>query len=285
MVAGTAGRLDALGAQLARQHKEREAREELNVLYVAATRARHFLHVSGFVAQNKKAWHPFALKAMEALPAAPPLPGTEAGSVCYAVGTPREAPAPPPGPPPAAIDPRLRAPLDGAAAALAPSARAAGGSAFETAEGADRGTALHCLLQRLSEGVADEARLWAEVCARLGGEPPREDFEGWLADARAVVAAPVLAPFFEAARYRRAWNEVPVSAAGATGVIDRLVDDGETLWVLDYKTHSRPQAAELVERYRPQLAAYAAAVGAAWPGRPVRAALVLTATKALAEIV
>jgi ATP-dependent helicase/nuclease subunit A len=99
-----------------------------------------------------------------------------------------------------------------------------------------------------------------------------------------VLAAPALAAFFDAARHRRAWNEVPVSAGGATGVIDRLVDDGQALWVLDYKTHARPQAAELVERYRPQLAAYAAAVGAAWPGRPVRAALVLTATKSLAEI-
>ncbi|MGH8481211.1 MAG: PD-(D/E)XK nuclease family protein, partial [Nevskiaceae bacterium] len=115
-------------------------------------------------------------------------------------------------------------------------------------------------------------------------EPAAADFGRWLDDARAVLSAPALAAFFDAARYRRAWNEVPVAADGAAGVIDRLVDDGTTLWVLDYKTHSRPQPAELLARYRPQLAAYAAAISAAWPGRPVRAGLVLTATRIFAPL-
>jgi ATP-dependent helicase/nuclease subunit A len=94
-----------------------------------------------------------------------------------------------------------------------------------------------------------------------------------------VIAEPGLAHLFDPARYRRAWNEVPVAVDGATAVIDRLVDDGEQLVVLDYKTHTRPDPAALAERYRPQLAAYADAVRAAWPGRPVRAGLVLTATR------
>jgi ATP-dependent helicase/nuclease subunit A len=119
---------------------------------------------------------------------------------------------------------------------------------------------------------------------RLGSEPSREDFARWLADARAVLATPALAPFFDPARYTKAWNEVPVTMDGASGAIDRLVDDGEALWVLDYKTHARPQAGELLERYRPQLAAYAAAIAAAWPGRPVRAGLVLTATRSFAPL-
>lgn len=283
MVAGQAARLDELGRQLAQAHKEREAREELNVLYVAATRARHFLHVSGFVSQNKKSWHGHALKAMETLAPAPPLPGTPVGTLSYATGTAAMLPRARP-PPPLSADARLSRPLHAQPVALAPSARAAAGGAFETAQAADRGTALHCLLQRLSEGVDDEARLWTEVQVRLGTEPAREAFAGWLAEARAVLAAPALAAWFDPARYARAWNEVPVAADGAAAVIDRLVDDGTTLWVLDYKTHARPQAATLVERYRPQLAAYASAIGAVWPGRPVRAGLVLTAARSFAPV-
>jgi len=96
-----------------------------------------------------------------------------------------------------------------------------------------------------------------------------------------VVAEPSLAPLFDATRYRKAWNEVPVGVDGTTAVIDRLVDDGRDLWVLDYKTHERPKAAELAERYRAQLEAYVEAVREIWPDRPVRGALVLTATKSL----
>jgi ATP-dependent exoDNAse (exonuclease V) beta subunit len=59
------------------------------VLYVAATRARHFLHVSGFApARGGKSWHGYALRAMETLPRAEPLPGTLPGALCYAVGSP-----------------------------------------------------------------------------------------------------------------------------------------------------------------------------------------------------
>jgi ATP-dependent helicase/nuclease subunit A len=286
MVAGQAARLDALGRELADAHKERESREELNVLYVAATRARHFLHVSGFVGQGKKSWHIHASKAMETLEPAAPLPGTALGTLSYARGTPRvgtpiaEVAMPAP-------DPRLRQPLEKGVRhlfSLAPSRRVSEKDVrplFESTQAADRGTAIHLLLQRLSEGAGDDEALWNAVCARLEVAPSREDFQHWLDAARAVVAEPSLAPLFDAARYRQAWNEVPVSVDGTTAVIDRLVDDGRELWVLDYKTHPRPKAAELAERYRAQLEAYVSAVREIWPDRPVRGALVLTATKRL----
>jgi ATP-dependent helicase/nuclease subunit A len=124
-----------------------------------------------------------------------------------------------------------------------------------------------------------------ELSGRLGARPPREELDGWLASARAVLADPGLRPYFDAACYARAWNEVPVTLDGETAVIDRLVDDGEALVIVDYKTHSRPDAAQLAERYRPQLAAYADAVKAIWPGRPVRAGLLLTATRAWVSVI
>jgi len=279
MVAGAAAKLDALGRDLAERHKTRESREELNILYVAATRARHFLHVSGFVGQNKRSWHGHALKAMETLEPAPPLPGTAVGTLSYARGTPRAGSSPAPAAAPAP-DPRLRQPLGAAAtAAMAPSSRAAPGSPYETAQAADRGTAIHLLLQRLNERTDDEDALWNAVCVQLDVEPAREDFRRWLDDARALVADPSLAQFFDPARYARAWNEVPVSVDGGTALIDRLVDDGATLWVLDYKTHARPRPDELAERYRAQLAAYLGAVAEIWPGRPVRGGLILTTTR------
>jgi ATP-dependent helicase/nuclease subunit A len=290
MVASQAARLDRQGAALAESHKGREAREELHILYVAATRARHFLHVSGYVGPSRKNWHLYARNAMQRLPRAEPAEGTALGTLSHATGTPVRSATVPMAPAPAPADPRLRRPLQNGDAHLfsqAPSElvdEKGVRALFESAEAADRGTAIHLLLERLSQGPATDEALRAAVGARLPVEPDPDALAQWLAEARAVLAAPDLAPFFDPARYARAWNEVPVAAEGAAGAIDRLVDDGTTLWVLDYKTHARPQAAELIERYRPQLAAYASAVGAAWPGRPVRSGLVLTTTRTFVEV-
>jgi ATP-dependent helicase/nuclease subunit A len=56
------------------------------------------------------------------------------------------------------------------------------------------------------------------------------------------------------------------------GRIDRLVEMADGFWVLDYKS-GQPEAA-LLDAYRAQMEAYRAAVGALFPGRPVRCGLV-----------
>ena len=76
-------------------------------------------------------------------------------------------------------------------------------------------------------------------------------------------------------------NEVPVTVQGSVRRIDRLVrrTDG-TWWVLDYKSATQPQGShELLA----QLRSYRAAVQAASPGEPVRAAF-LSAAGTLEEI-
>jgi ATP-dependent helicase/nuclease subunit A len=76
-------------------------------------------------------------------------------------------------------------------------------------------------------------------------------------------------------------NEVPVSVAGSVRRIDRLVRrrDG-SWWVLDYKSAAQPQQQE---ELLAQLRGYRAAVQAASPGEPVRAAF-LSALGRLEEI-
>jgi ATP-dependent helicase/nuclease subunit A len=280
-VTGPGAKLDVLARAVADGHKAREVREELNVLYVAATRARHFLHISGFAPAKASArsWHGYAWRAMEPLERAAPLPGTIRGSLCHAVGVPAVTARPAAAPPTPSVDPRLRKPLTVTAALATPSARVDERSAFETPETAARGTAIHYLLQRLSQAPAGDDDLWNELRARLDVEPARQDFSKWLVDARALLGDTELARFFDPTRYHKAWNEVPILVDNTTAAIDRLVDDGAHLWVIDYKTHTRPDAALLVERYRPQLAAYAGAIEKVWPGRPVRAGLILTATR------
>lgn len=76
-------------------------------------------------------------------------------------------------------------------------------------------------------------------------------------------------------------NEVPVTLQGSVRRIDRLVrrHDG-SWWVLDYKSAAQPQGRD---ELLAQLRSYRQAVQAACPGEPVRAAF-LSATGALEEI-
>ena len=285
VAAGGKNERSPLEEELLQAQQERESREDLNLLYVAATRARQFLHVSGFqVAGRRKSWHACAVEAMERLgeSAAPPLPGVAEGALHHGSGEVAAAPPAAPAVGEPLDDPRLRRPIPAVAGAgMEDSVEETAKETLEEAA-ARRGTAIHALLQLLTNTpVPEGAALRARLETRLQGAVEETEWQSWLATARAVLAAPALARFYGTAR---AWNEVPCGDGDTGGIIDRLVDDGETLWILDYKTAPRPDPAALAARHRPQLERYAAALRLVWPGRPLRAGLVLTETRAWVEV-
>ncbi|MGH8461109.1 MAG: UvrD-helicase domain-containing protein [Stenotrophobium sp.] len=264
---------------LMQRRSARDVAEEMNLLYVAATRARQFLHVSGFAykkAGKGQSWHDHALAAFDVLEAAAQPDGVRV----YANGTPSIAPAATAAAAEPSPDPRLRLPI------VLPRANLARPSDTEPeAQPPDairRGVAIHWLIEQLCGG--DRAPAQARLEGHLQQALDKAVFADWLAEARAVIATPALAMFFDRARIQHAWNEVPISYAEVHGVIDRLVDDGQTLWVLDYKTHRQPDAGALLAQYRGQLQAYRDGVRQLWPGRGVRAGLVLTQTRLWVEL-
>lgn len=294
IVPGRSGERDPLSEELIVRHREREAREDLNLLYVAATRARQFLHVSGFRQTNqgeRVSWHDLARDALQRLGSgpAPPLPGIAAGTLHYGSGATAPGARRPAAAAPRADDPRLRSPLPFTApsAVLRPSA-ADGEAQVDAAidpAAVRRGHAIHFLLQLLSEAPETAAiALHRRLQGRLQGAVDETELDAWLATARGVLAAPALAPFFDPGRYARAWNEVPYSDGERGGTIDRLVDDGTTLWILDYKTTPQTDAAALIARHGGQLRSYAAALRRIWPQRALRTGLILTEARSLLEL-
>ena len=258
---------DTLTAQLLAERTQRETREDLNLLYVALTRARQFLHVSAFKPEGgtPSRWHDWVRSALESRGAQ----AAEDGTLWIANGMPATAASMESSAQPPAVDPRLRRSLPGlrtAAVAEAPVDAAV----------ARRGNAVHFLLQQLATSTPPPERaLRAQLQARI--DCSAAEFDSWLVEARGVIAAPALAAFYEPARHQRAWNEVPLLDGDSAGVIDRLVDDGECLWILDYKTERGGDDAALLAQYRPQLESYRAGVRRLWPGRRVRAGLIPTA--------
>ena len=226
--------------------------EDWNLLYVAATRAKDLLIVSGVAGMRgaradgvvEGSWY-------DRLGTAPLLePGTRVSP-----GLPgREEP----------FSLTLFSPEAMPAAAPAP--------AMEVSTVAiDEGVALHGLLERITEDGAWPVRLPdPEVIARwLGCSAALA--EGARLHARVILSQPDLRRFFDPALYREARNEMDVIADGRLMRLDRVVIFDDEVWILDYK-----RAFLDIERaaYAAQLAQYRAALRPVFQDRKLRSALI-----------
>ena len=241
------GKADEQGA--AREHwfadEATLARKESdNLLYVALTRAEQALIVSGDADRN--AW----LQRVDAAWQGRDLPAD------LPVAAPRETdriPAPA----------RIGAPAVGQrVAAVASNPAAAGGELFHA-----------CLEHHAPPG---NPRNLPALAARLGLEAELEAIES---AARALLAQPQLARFFDPTQYLRAFNELALlDASGRPQRLDRVVEFDDAVWLIDYKTGDDSldlSDAQLVERHRAQLAGYCALLTALYPARSIHAALLL----------
>jgi ATP-dependent helicase/nuclease subunit A len=243
----------SLEAAMARERVAR-AREEMNGLYVAMTRARERLVVSASAPHQA---------------ASGPSWWSRLAPVCNTL-TPRP------------LAPATRETPTGVQVWRLPSLgrHAPGPAVFDAAPRAE-GARLGELVHRCLEWLAGPQGPLLERVDELAHAAAREfGADSALASAAAAALQRMLADveirgLLGAEPLVWAGNEVPVVADGRPGRIDRLVlrrtEQGEQWWVLDYKTETHPDAnPELVA----QLTRYQRAVQAGDPTRPVRAAFV-----------
>jgi ATP-dependent helicase/nuclease subunit A len=149
---------------------------------------------------------------------------------------------------------------------------------------ARRGVLIHRLLERVPDiepaRREREATAWLARNAADLAEGERAEILGRVL---AVLAAPDWAELFSPA----ALAEVPLAATVGgqviAGTADRLLVQRDRVLVADFKTARRPPGslAEVPMATLRQMAAYAAALGAIYPGRRVEAALLYTQTPLL----
>jgi len=230
-------------APLFEQEAALQQREEMNLLYVAMTRAQQALVVSGNGngKENKSpTWY----------------------DRIAAVATERTNPL---------QAPLLQADLEQheaepVAAVALPPVIVTGQRAARISEQQQRGIWLHGLLQHLANGGMhmDEA----ELRSRLG--IPTEEMVSLWQQAQQLIARPELQRYYDPRQFRRACNEMPyVNARGELKRIDRMVEFDAEVWVLDYKTGEATNP----EKYRAQMAEYRSAMQTVYAGKPVRCAL------------
>lgn len=237
-------------------------REELNLLYVAITRARQIFMASGIAGTRDNERTPYRrLEAALARLDAPLAHGDEFAVAAPAAAAAPQAPAAPSPEAPAVPLPRI-------------------GERRAAPDAAERfGILLHALLERRTGRAAADG--WWRALGFADA-----DYRRVLPVAERLLAAPELRRFFDPAQFRRAWNEVELSGAdGGLRRLDRLVEFAESdardapdgsgdgaLWVLDYKSSTRDTAR--LDAYRAQVEDYCRTVAAVFPERRVRGALV-----------
>jgi ATP-dependent helicase/nuclease subunit A len=268
----------------------REMREYRRLFYVALTRAREWLILTGYETQHgvkAQSWYPSILTAKTAAwreesrygetisafgadfsSASPISAQSETARPALPEFLTRAAPLEP--------APRILRPSDTAGADEPPliSPVDKNGTRFK------RGILIHTLLAQLPE-LAPEARKSAALAylARQGLQPAQA--EALTNEAMAILKHSDFAPLF--APGSRAEVAIVASLpelgnARISGQIDRLVVTEDTVLIADFKTNRPPPATpeETPALYRAQMALYRAALGKIYPGRRIDCALIWT---------
>ncbi len=241
------------------------AREDTNLLYVAITRAKQALIVSGVeTSRPEESWYSRIRAGAASLPGAKIEGDTIVLGADLTAATPSRPPIvaeTPPADEVVAGPLNLKLPTGVRRDAL-------------TGRGRRYGSNFHRALELLTSVAQPPAELRARLKAELG--LAESEFAPLWDQAQRVVSAPELARFFEPGRHLRATNEVAYCAgSGDIFRIDRLVEFENEVWVLDYKTGARVEIDDVrIEQYRAQVAGYLEAVKHAFPRQQVRAAIV-----------
>jgi ATP-dependent helicase/nuclease subunit A len=239
-----------------------ERREDLNLLYVAMTRARQALIVSGSESARKseESWHGKIRNALTGEET-----GEEAGETCE-LGQMPQLPA-------GAVQPEAAPPpvFHTPAAPAIPTGKRI--SQRQT-EAQRYGIRLHALLEWIAPPMPALDRAWMQD--RL--EVDDAEFDALWQDALHLTQVPHLQRFFDPACYVNAWKEVPYrTSSGESRRLDRLVEFEDSVWILDFKAAERAEEGNLAASSAPYLGVmreYRVAMEGVFAPKRVRAVLV-----------
>jgi ATP-dependent helicase/nuclease subunit A len=281
--------IDAITKAVLNNKEEAQKREELNLLYVAVTRARQYLLVTGSASASKSGWYEYIETAMKAI-TTPDKDGVFhfARGACKAASV--STTTTPETVADIAVDTRLARPMQN----LAPTERMIAPSlSFDASndslvpahddDGIKRGIAIHRALDLMTR-VPPLTTGQARQRIRHESEPADDvELDSWMDEACKTINNVEFEDIFSPTRYRQALNELPLmytlDKQSVYGLIDRLIIRDESILLIDYKTHAvenETQLAALIETYRYQLGLYSKGVEKIWPGLPVKCGLLFT---------
>ncbi len=268
--------------------KAREDKEETNIIYVALTRARQYLYISGHGKIGRDSWYQ-RLKSVgqvETLTSIPPASSTDklplitanikaSDDTCikktYIVdGQKSQIPKLTVEVSPSRLHQKLPAPV-----------------VSKLLHTQVRGNIIHRALHLLNNKISKE-----EVCRYLRREFSHVEIRSideWLEQANALLKRESLRSLFDDTIYQHAFNEIRISfmqdGDQYYGIIDRLCIGRDAAWVVDYKTqvNARKRLNMLRKQYHRQMSAYAHGVANLYPQRRIRASLLFVSCGTLLD--
>lgn len=284
--------LDSVSAKLCQQQKDAQQKEDANLLYVALTRARQYLFLSGCRPSRGQFvnWYEPVFKALQSLTG-----NTEDQHLIFTHGEQISCNASPVATQNQSdnkikVDrallhkiPTMQTPNS----AIAPSQadnRVDHTFAMHIDEDAQqRGIAIHRMLDLLSRDTASSE---ADILKHISFELRLEDDEtlnNWLSLALKNLNHADLKAVFSPLNNLKTYNECPIQYTHDNrqvyGVIDRLLINKDNAIIVDYKTHhyaADDNIEELSQAYQKQMQLYADGVKQLWPNLEVQAYLLFT---------
>ena len=289
LLAGKKANLDSVSLDMLGKQAQNDLREDANLLYVAITRARQHLYISGNQTAEAGAasWYGMIHAALTGWDT------TDEGNHFHETGTLSIQQAVPEKQlPDIAVDPRLSAPVPLAKPPLqiAPSHTAQSSPLIAGhIDGRDRGKVIHLMLEKLASGSISAADTLPLLLARsLSRAPEDAELQAWWQEALQTYQDEQLSFIFDPTHYQQAFNEVPVQYLEGEqlvyGIIDRLLVNKDTACIIDYKTHRSANTETLpalVASYREQMRLYTRGIARLWPDMKVRPYLLFTACREL----
>ncbi|MEO6421616.1 MAG: 3'-5' exonuclease, partial [Candidatus Nitrotoga sp.] len=236
-------------------------REEMNLLYVAMTRAKQALLVSGNGELKETSWYDRIAAVVEEGDNPLLVAADNLAAVSPVVAT--------------DVDAALLRPLPTGRHTMCPTAAQW------------RGTWLHTLLQHLSasslapkdatillaEDGFQKMELADKMALQLQCDISPSDMESLRQQAQHLLTLPTLQRFFDPQNYSKACNEMSyVNARGELRRIDRLVEFDDEVWVLEYKTGATLDSVS----HSVQMQEYRVAMQAVYAEKIVRCALLFS---------
>ena len=273
-------------------------REDANLLYVALTRARQYLFVSGCESKRNSdnGWYGAITKALQDHPDSA-IPQDNGGYILQSGQAPHPMRAVPPSTSTTGvnIDPRMGQPLQipSSAISIAPSIVAHKIHSSDNLSGAldntsldedlqQRGIIIHKLLQLLTDSNRSR-NLQHVLLRRWGNSLSKQLLDEYWNEALSVTGNQGHEHLFNPTRYDKAYNEIPISyqhnGMNIIGVIDRVVVNQDIAYLIDYKTHlnTDPQHQRtLLQAYQPQMSLYYEGLRRLWPDKTVKPFILFT---------